>query len=201
MECMTTASTSVLVNGSPSGAFNLQKGLRQGDPLSPFIFLLVAEGLSLLMKKATNGGFFAPAEIGRNKIGVSHLQFEDDTIFLGSASVENARVMKRILKIMELVSGLRVNYDKCWLFGINVSDQRLNDMATILDCRIGSLPFSYLGIKVGIYHRKATEWKEIVNKIKGRLQRWEGHNFSFGGRITLLNSVLSSLPTYYLSFY
>lgn len=111
------ASASVLVNGSPSGEFQLQRGLRQGDPLSPLIFLLAAEGLSLLMKKASNGGFFKPAEIGREKIRVFHLQFADDTIFLEAANSENVRVIKRILKNMELISRLKVNYEKCWLYG------------------------------------------------------------------------------------
>lgn len=92
---------------------------------------------------------------------------------------------------MVLISGLKVNYDKCWLYGMNVNDQLLNKMASILDCNIGCLPISYLGIKVRIHQCKEVEWKGVVNKIKERLQRWEGNKFSLGGKITLLNSVLS----------
>lgn len=122
MECVSTASALVLVNESSLREFCLQRGLRQGDPLSSFIFLLAAEGLSLLMKKAVDGGFFKPLEIGRNKINVSHLQFADDIIFLGAADIENARVIKRIQKNMKLISDLKLNYEKCWLYGINVDE-------------------------------------------------------------------------------
>lgn len=59
-----------------------------------------------------------------------------------------------------------MNYDKCWLYGINVNDQKPNDIANILDCNIGGLPISYLGINVGIHQCKATKWKGVVNKIK-----------------------------------
>lgn len=201
MECITTASASVLVNGSSSGEFKLQRGLRQGDPLSPFLFILAAEGLSLLMKRAVNCGIFQPVEIGLKKIQVSHLQFADDTIFMGAASIENIWAMRRILRISELMSGLKVNFEKCCLYGENVNERSLQEWANILGCNVGSLPLTYLGIKVGINHRKYVEWKDVVKKIRARIQRWEGNKFSIGARITLLNSILSSLPTYYLSFY
>lgn len=94
MKCVSTASANVLINGSPSGMFNLQRGLRQGDPLSPFLFLIAAEGLYILMRKTTSIGLFKAAEIGREKVVVSHLQFVDDTILLGSASMENARTSR-----------------------------------------------------------------------------------------------------------
>lgn len=153
MECITTASASVLVNGSPSGEFKLERGLRQGDPLSPFLFLIVAEGLSILMNKAAELELFRGAIIRRNNIHVSHLQFADDTLLMGEESVENARTMKRILRNMELISGLKVNFEKCCVYGVNVPLDRLENMANILGCNMGALPFSYLGIKVGGNHR------------------------------------------------
>lgn len=120
---------------------------------------------------------------------------------MGSASVENATTIRRILRNMELLSGLKVNYKKCSLCGVNVEESRLREMTEILDCRVEEIPFVYLGIKVGINHRKVSEWKEVVNKVRDKIKRWEGTKLSIGGRITLLNSVLPAIPSYYLSFY
>lgn len=98
-------------------------------------------------------GLFEVAVIGRNEVKVSHLQFADDTIFMGTASASNARTMKRVLKNLELVSGLKINFNKCCIYGINVGEVKMQEMTGILNCEKGSLPFSYLGIKVGMNHR------------------------------------------------
>ena len=74
-------SYSILINGRPRGKFKGFKGLRQGDPLSPFLFTVVANGLSRLMDKATKIGFVNIWRVGRDNVMVSHLQFADDTIF------------------------------------------------------------------------------------------------------------------------
>lgn len=201
MECVSTASVAILLNGSPTDEFRLGRGLRQGDPLSPFLFLIAAEGLSSMMSKATELGLFKAAEVGRNKVLISHLQFADDTIFLGKASRENTVFVKRFLRLMEIASGLKVNFDKCCVYGINVNEERLAEMANTLRCRTGSIPFDYLGIKVGVEYRRASDWECVVQKVKNRLKRWESNKISIGGRVTLLNVVLTTIPLYYLSTY
>ncbi|GAU49154.1 hypothetical protein TSUD_407000 [Trifolium subterraneum] len=90
MECVTTASVSVLVNGCPTDEFRFERGLRQGDPLSPFLFLLAAEGLNVMMKAMVSENIFTPYVIGaRNEVAVSHLQFADDTLLMGVKSWAN----------------------------------------------------------------------------------------------------------------
>lgn len=81
-ECISTATASVLVNGSPSGKFQLHRGLRQGDPLSPFLYLLVAEGLSLMTECVVKKGILKPVIVAKNKIQISHLQYMRTTRFL-----------------------------------------------------------------------------------------------------------------------
>lgn len=105
MKCISTASANVLINGSTSGMFNLQRGLRQGDPLSPYLFLIAAEGLDILMTRATSSGMFKAGEIGKDKVLVLHLQFADDTILLGAATTKNAWTSRRVLQNLELLSG------------------------------------------------------------------------------------------------
>lgn len=85
-ECISSARVSVLVNGSLSDEFCPQRGLRQGDPLSLFLFNVVAEGLNILVKRANELGIIKGVEVGSRRINVSYLQFADDTLFLCEAA-------------------------------------------------------------------------------------------------------------------
>lgn len=201
MECVKTASAAVLVNGSPTEEFSLGRGLRQGDPLSPFLFLIVAESISIMMGKAIRQGLFEEVKVGRDMVGISHLQFADDTIFMGKATRENVWFLKIFLKIIEFSSGLRVNNKKCCLYGVNVDEGSIREYADILGCQVGRISFVYLGVKVGTAHIKISEWGQVVQKVKNRVLKWENLKISFGGRHTLLNAILLSLPVYFLSTY
>jgi hypothetical protein len=87
--CISTAQFSVLVNGTPCGFFPSSRGLRQGDPLSPFLFIIVMEALSRLLARARDGGFILGFDVGRiNHISISHLLFADDTLILCGAALE-----------------------------------------------------------------------------------------------------------------
>lgn len=94
----------------------------------------------------------------------------DDTIFIGKMSSQNAWAMKCILKNFELLSGLKVNYNKSSIMGVNVASETMYDLAMILGCKMGNLPFSYLGVKVGSSHKRAAMWEDLIEKIKSRLR-------------------------------
>ncbi|XP_071719523.1 secreted RxLR effector protein 78-like [Rutidosis leptorrhynchoides] len=81
--CLKSASISILVNGSPTKEFKLGRGVRQGDLLSPFLFIIAAEGLNWLAKSAVHCNLYEGVEIGMDRIPISHLQYADDTIFFG----------------------------------------------------------------------------------------------------------------------
>ena len=119
--CLTSASISILVNGSPTDEFKPQRGLRQGDPLAPLLFVLVAEGLTGLMREAVSRNLFHSFMVGKNKVPVNILQFADGTIFFGEASMENVSVIKAILRSFEIASGLRINFSKSQLGAIGQS--------------------------------------------------------------------------------
>jgi len=121
-ECVNTAATYVLVNGSPTDEFPLQRGLRQGDPLSPFLFLLAAEGLNVLMRLLVETQLFTGYSIGDvSPVVVSHLQFADDTLLVGTKCWENVRALRAALVIFEALSGLKVNFHKSSLAGVNIA--------------------------------------------------------------------------------
>ncbi|XP_071695356.1 secreted RxLR effector protein 78-like [Rutidosis leptorrhynchoides] len=82
--CLKSATISILINGSPTSEFNLKRGVRQGDPLSPFLFIIAAEGLNILTKMAVERGMYKGVEVGKDKVVISHLQYADDTIFLAN---------------------------------------------------------------------------------------------------------------------
>jgi mannosylglycoprotein endo-beta-mannosidase len=121
--CVCTAKASVLVNGSPTDEFPLERGLRQGNPLSPFLFLLAAEGLNVLMQALVEHQLFSGYSFGmQNMVSVSHLQFADDTLLIGTKSRANVRALRVVLVLFESMSGLKVNFNKSMLVGVNFTE-------------------------------------------------------------------------------
>jgi len=201
-ECVGTATASVLVNGCPTDEFPMERGLRQGDPLCPFLFLLAAVGFNILMQSLLEAGLFRGYMVGRDTtMCLSHLQFADDTLIIGEKCWSNVRSIRVVLLIFEHVSGLKVNFNKSLLTGVNVSDSWLHEAALVLNCRVGAFPFVYLGLPIGGDPRRLDFWNPILNTITSRLSSWKRKFLSFGGCLVLLKSVLSLLPVYFLSFF
>ncbi|GLU22240.1 hypothetical protein SLE2022_383300 [Rubroshorea leprosula] len=200
-ECLKSSMVSILINGSPTRQFSVTKGIRQGDPLSPFLFLIVAEGLNGLMTAAVDKELYKGVEVGKDAVSVTHLQFADDTIFFGEATEHNVRTIKCILRTFEMAAGLKINFGKCQLMGIGVDDDWRNKMAYRLGCKEGEFPIKYLGIPIGGNHRRLKMWQPLLDSVMKKLSSWKGRYLSQGGRITLINSVLSSLPVFLMSVY
>jgi len=201
-ECVESATTSVLVNGSPTDEFPIERGLRQGDPLSPFLFLLAAEGFNVLMNEVVGAQLFHGYGIGyENEVTLTHLQFADDTIIIANKSWLNVRTMRAVLLLFEEVFVLKVNFNKSMLTGINISDSWLSEAALVMNCCRGTISFVYLGLPIGGDSTKLCFWKPVVDRIVYRLSQWNNKFLSFGGRLVLLKHVLSSLPVYFLSFF
>ncbi|GKU86994.1 hypothetical protein SLEP1_g1457 [Rubroshorea leprosula] len=197
--CLETAEMSILINGSTTRQFKISRGLRQGDPLSPYLFLLVAEGFNGIISSTINHGLFEGIDIGNGGMKVSHLQFADDSILFGKAVERNIWAAKSIMRIFELVSGLKINFVKSQLFGLNVSDEWKSKMAHILHCKQGAFPYRYLGVPIGSNIKSIALWKPLIKTFEKKLSQWKGRFLSFGGRITLLNAVLTSLPVFSMS--
>ena len=140
--CIFTVSFSVLVNGSPSGFFQSSRGLRQGDPLSLYPFVLVMEAFSSLLRSAVVGGFVSACKArsrGGKGVNVSHLLFVDDTLVFCGASKVQLLHLSWILMWFEAMSGLRINLDKSELISVDCVDD-VEDLAAAIGCKVGSLP-------------------------------------------------------------
>nr|GEZ75648.1 hypothetical protein [Tanacetum cinerariifolium] len=199
--CFTNVRSSILVNGSPTMEFDISKGLRQGDPLSPFLFILAMEGLHALICKAINMGIYRGAIIGHDYTRISHLIYVDDVIFVGYWSATNVNNLLCILRCFFLVSGLKINVQKCSLLGVGVSDDEVLNMAHIIGCGVADFLFKYLGVPVGGNMSRCHNWETVVNKFTSKLSLWKTRLLSIRGRITLIKSVLGNLPTYFMSLY
>ena len=134
--CLSSSSFAILVNGNAKGWVKASRGLRQGDPLSPFLFTLVADVLSRLLFRAEETGLTEGFSVGRDRTRVSLLQFADDTIFFSKASLEHLQNLKLILLVFKQVSELKINFKKSTLSSINTSQEWLSSLALILDCRV-----------------------------------------------------------------
>ncbi|CAL0305463.1 unnamed protein product [Lupinus luteus] len=117
--CLQSNTVSFLVNGSPTSEFSMARGLRQGDSIAPFLFLIVAERLAGIMRSAVSKNIFKGCLVGKDKVHISHLQYADDTLLIGENSVANIIVLKSIMNCFELSSGLRINFHKSSFIGIN----------------------------------------------------------------------------------
>ncbi|GJW31605.1 hypothetical protein Tco_0051637 [Tanacetum coccineum] len=169
------AFASILVNGSPTNEFKLERGLRQGDPLSPFLFILAVEELNIALLEATNNNIFH------------------------GVKVDNARNLSRIFTCFHLASSLKANFNKSKLFGIRVNTIELNSLASTIGCQASQFPCMYLGLPVGAKMSRCLNWSPLVERFQKRLSKWKSKNLSFCGRLTLIRSVLDSLGVYYFS--
>ncbi|CAL5427989.1 unnamed protein product [Camellia sinensis] len=121
--CVTTVRVSVLVNGSPTEEFSPQKGLRQGDPLSPFLFNIVAQGLNVLLERAKEMGLIKGPSVGMSDLRLSYLQFADDTLLFCEAEWAEIVNVKRILRCFEVISKLKINFHKSVVCGVGISEE------------------------------------------------------------------------------
>ncbi|KAK1305933.1 hypothetical protein QJS10_CPA10g01486 [Acorus calamus] len=199
--CVSTAKASVLVNGNPCGFFHLNKGLRQGDPLSPLLFVIVANVFSRMMSSAVEDGWIRGLCTRVGGVPMSHVQHADDTIILSEAEAGSIWGIKFICKCFELLLGLKINFRKSSVAGIHVEDNTLRGFADILACEVQKFSIHHLGLPLHLGRLSKGEWMPLVGRFERRLEGWKSRFLSFGGKLTLLQSVLSNLPIYYLSIF
>lgn len=170
---------SILVNGSPTTEFLASRGLIQGDPLSPYLFTIVAEAFAEMVRKSNSIGGFLRLKMGE-EVSYDLLQFADDTILLGEGPWRNLWAIKFTLRGFEMIPGLKVNMRKSNLYGVDLDDSFLQVASQFLLCKFGRFPFKFLGIMVGGNHRRCQFWNPILVAKKAKLSSWIDRMFSIG---------------------
>ncbi|GLJ40989.1 hypothetical protein SUGI_0848590 [Cryptomeria japonica] len=198
-ECISTPKFSILVNGTPEGFFSSSRGLRQGDPMSPFLFIIMAEALGRSISKAKEEGGIQCIPITSGLPSITHQQFVDDTMLFGQGNIREVRALKGILNSYMIASGQEVNLEKSTVFMFNIDPTSREEICRVLEIKQGLLPCKYLGIPLDKGRRSSKLWDNLVEKIKSRINTWKGRWLSFAGRATLVKSVLTAMPIYLLS--
>ena len=162
MECITTMSYSILVNGEPQGMIVPTRGLRQGDPLSPYLFLFCAEGLNALLKKAADDGYINGFSISRRGPKLTHLFFADDCLLFCRSTVTECDKIKELLALYEVASGQMVNQDKTTLlFSRNTEEETQETIKMSLGLLAIQHYEKYLGLPSFIGREKKASFTQI----------------------------------------
>ncbi|GKC45169.1 RNA-directed DNA polymerase, eukaryota, reverse transcriptase zinc-binding domain protein, partial [Tanacetum coccineum] len=165
--CLLSATSSILINGSPTREFNIHRGLRQGDPLSPFLFIIAMEGLHVAVEDAMAAGLYRGFKV--NTLNLSHFFFADDALFIGDWSRANIKSLVSILECFHRVSGLKINFHKSNLFGVGVPLEEVELFASITGCNALESPFSYLRLPIDCNMALVKSWDPIIHKFSKRL--------------------------------
>ena len=183
MKCISSVSYSVIINGTTYGHIIPSRRLRQGDPLSPYLFLLCTEGFSALINDAARNNQLHGISICRGAPKVSHLFFADDSLLFCKANGNECNKLKEILDLYESASGQKINTDKSSIFfSPNTSQELKDEVLSILGPMQDSSHTKYLGLPSIIGRSKKVVFAEIKDKICKKLAGWKSKLLSLGGK-------------------
>eukprot|EP00253_Pinus_taeda_P006367 PITA_06367 len=200
MACLTSPSFSILINGSATPFFHSERGLRQGCPLSPLLFLLVMEGLSRLMDSAKRAG-----DIGGLRISdlcyLTHLLFVDDVLILLDGSVRDSRTFSKILQLFSAATGMLPNQLKSTITCARTSAQESRTALQAFPYSVHPLDrgLKYPGFNLKPTCQRIADWVWLVAKLEKRLTGWRYRYLSRDGRLVLIKSVLEATPVFWMA--
>eukprot|EP00253_Pinus_taeda_P008137 PITA_08137 len=175
--CISGPWISPLINGRPCEAFQSSRGLRKGCPLSPYLFILMAESFSSALDHNRRVGLITGIKFGNEVKNINHSQFANDTLLIGGASATITRRFKTLLDQFTDYSGGAVNFHKSSVYDWNISNQTAYNIANIFGVTYKEKwdHFTYLGMSVSLGPLKAATWNEIIDKVKRKVQQWGTH--------------------------
>jgi hypothetical protein len=199
LSCVTSANLAVLINGEPTHFFKSERGLRQGCPLSPYLFILIMEGLSILLTKS-----FSEHQISGIKVSkivkIIHLMFVDDVLLMSNADPVEWQFILEVLQGFCSVSGLSINLSKSSVhyWGISDTERHLLQATIPLSFKNLSEGFTYLGFHMKLGATSHGDWRWLVATFERKIGFWCNKWLSMGGRLILIQSVLQSLAVYWM---
>ena len=197
MHCVSSCSLNILWNGEPSGAFQPTRGLRQGDPLSLYLFVACMERLSQLIETYCLEGKWKAIPITRGGTRISHLMFAYDVVLVGDASREQAQIIKACLQEFCEASRQKVSMQKSSiLFSPNMTAAVIAEVCNLLEMQPTEDFGRYLGVPTINGRVTAGMFQAVINRVKNRLAGWKTKCLSLAGRITMIKSTITAIPAY-----
>ncbi|CAN6564467.1 unnamed protein product [Malus baccata var. baccata] len=202
MECISSTSFSIIINGISTGFIMPERGLRQGDLLSPYLFLLCTEGLSMLIRNGLEKGGINRYRVSPAGTPITHLFFTEDSVLFGKATVEEASGILNILKTYARGSGQELNLAKSSIFfGSKILNRtRLEIRRTMgIQCKLGF--GKYLGLQANFGHSKKVVFEEVRDRLETRMTGWAEQFLSQAGKETLVKAVAMATPNHAMSWF
>ncbi|KAA3463577.1 LINE-1 reverse transcriptase isogeny [Gossypium australe] len=199
MSAISSSTMQILWNGVPTQKFKPNRGIRQGCPLSPYLFVLCMEWLGQFIHTEIESGTWDPISLSRSGPPISHLFFADDLVIFCKAQIDQASSLERILSLFCGISGHKISARKSQIFfSKNTEADTRNQISQLFGFQEVQNLGMYLGVP--LLHDRVTKntLDFVVDKIRRKLNSWDARNLSFAGRITLAQSVLLSIPTYFM---
>jgi hypothetical protein len=203
MACVTTVSYQVKFNGTLLESFSPSRGLRQGDPLSPFLFLFVADGLSHLLQREVGMNRIEPIRICRRAPGVSHLLFADDSLLFFKADVAQALRVKEVLDLYATSTGQLINPGKCSiLFGEACPIINRAEVKEVLQVTQENFESKYLGLPTPEGRMSKGKFESLQAKLANYLVEWDDNQqMSQAAKEVLIKSIAQALPVYVMGVF
>jgi len=191
-DILSSGTSSVLLNGVLGKTVHCRRGVRQGDPLSPLLFVLVADLLQSILNKAKDSNLLNLPLPLRHSPDFPIIQYADDTLIVMEACSRQLITLKAILHSFGESTGLKVNYSKSVMVPINISEESL---AGTFNCEKEKLPFTYLGLPLSLTKPRVIDFSPLGNRCERRLAVTSSF-LNQVGRLKLTNSVFSAFPTF-----
>jgi hypothetical protein len=202
MACVRSVRYQVRFNSEDSDIFIPSRGLRQGDPLSPYLFLLCAEGLSSLLLYEEEVGGIDGVRVCRNAPSVSHLLFADDSLILMKADMTNATSLQHVLDTYCANSGQMVSLSKSSIFFSPNTDVLIrSEICQTLHIDTEAISNKYLGLPAIVGADRSDCFLHFVERIIQRINGWKEKQLSIGGKEILLKAVAQAIPVYAMSVF
>ena len=189
-----TSRTAVLVNGCPGPWITCQRGLRQGDPMSPYLFLLVADVLQAIIKD--NAMVHNPLD---SSSSCPVLQYADDTLILLRGELGEVTQLKMLLDQFSAATGLRINYHKSTAVSMHMKAEDIPGCIAVLGCRQEGFPQTYLGLPLSCEKLRLSAFDPYISKADRYLAGWQASLLNPMGRTVLINAVLDGQLSYVMS--
>ena len=194
-----SSSFSILLNGIPTSTFRPTRGIRKGEPLSSFLFILIVEGLSRSIQAAISNSTLKGIYIHNLNPPLSHAQLVDDTILMGMPSIREAQTLKYILDNFATASGTFINESKSHIFFFNTPLRIQFNIDREMGFQRSSLPTKYFGIQLSENSLKKAHKNDLLASLEHRLSSWTFWTLNTPAKLILLMSTLQAMPLYIFS--